>query len=71
MNKKLEQEAKDFMAKKATPKQKKPDRDAFRFYMGSALSGLIAVNVLRADDVIDEAVKWAELCIKKEKEVLG
>ena len=69
---KLEQEAEEFVKsrQKKTPANKTPeDRTGFRYYMGCALSGLLAGGGrnTRPEEVLEEAAKYAELALQKEQ----
>ena len=68
MSKKLEEEAKTFQKKKS-PQRSSSDIVALRFYMGQALSGLLARGFSnRPEEVIRESFEYALLAEKYEKE---
>lgn len=65
----LEKEAEDFLKRKA-PASKVPDRTGLRFYLGCALSGLLANGgSTRPEEVLNEAAKLAVLALQKENEL--
>jgi hypothetical protein len=68
----IEKEAEEFLKtrQKKTPADKVPeDRTGLRYYMGCALSGLLAGGgrSTRPEEVLEEAAKYAELALQKEK----
>lgn len=65
----LEKEAEDFKQKKTASNQ--TDRIAFRFYLGSAISGVMASSggyARSPDDILDAAWPLALAALEKEKE---
>ncbi len=64
----LQKEADDFVKKNAPKSLTPQDRIALRFYMGSALTGLIArsPSQSRIDEIIKEAYEYAKNCLEFE-----
>lgn len=65
----LEQEAVKFReARRQETAKEASDRSALRFYMGCAMSGLIASSkgYTRPDEIVHEAAEYARAALKKE-----
>lgn len=69
----IEKEAEEFVRarQKKTPAKATDDKTGFRYYMGCALSGLLASGgySTRPEEVLEEAAKYAELALQKEQQV--
>jgi hypothetical protein len=65
----LEKEAKEFKQKRTPPST--PDVEAYRYYMGIALKGILERGLTAPEEALEEAAKLAVLAIQKERNFRG